>query len=246
MSFGSTVYHFEVGKFGSFDYHQWNHPGEGKKNFEEATVSYYERFLKYGPIAIDIGAHSGDTTLPIAAAGFKTTVAFEPNPYAFEILNSNANDNQGLNIIPVCAAVMEMPGHYTFIYGGLCNGGYRPNDPSYHFTHGGEPLTVEGRNLLQTLADLDIPIEEIGFIKIDTEGYDKEILKGLLTIKDRLNAAIQIEVFENLTEQGIQDLERVIRELGYKMYRCEDLSPVVSCKFDGRWPNASTDLILLR
>jgi len=247
VNFDSTVNHFDIPPYGSLDYHQWNHPCEAKKHFDKLMVDYYARFVKYGPYAIDVGAHTGDTTLPIALAGFKATIALEPNPHVFEILRRNAAENLHLNILPVCAAAMEIPGSYEFHYGSeFCNGGYKDTDDDFRFP-GGRPIQVVGINLLEFLETQMVAIEDVGFIKVDTEGHDRHVLETLMPVKDRLRAAIQVEIFINLNEAGIKKLEETIDKLGYKMYTV-DLVPVESCAKSGLWPCAkwSNDLILLR
>jgi FkbM family methyltransferase len=51
-------------------------------------VDFYQRFLTKGAVAIDIGAHTGDTTVPMALAAGNTglVLAFEPNQYVYKIL----------------------------------------------------------------------------------------------------------------------------------------------------------------
>src|SRR5258708_7500943 len=68
---------------GAVRFAHWLHPGETRKTVTQESVNALRTFLRAGDAAIDIGAHTGDSTLPMAlAAGRAGTVfALEPNPY---------------------------------------------------------------------------------------------------------------------------------------------------------------------
>src|SRR3989442_15198507 len=94
----------------------------------QAAVDQLRRFLRPGDVAIDIGAHTGDTTLPIALAVGATgrVLGLEPNPYVFPVLERNASLNPATtSILPLNFAAMRTDGFYEFQYGeeGYCNGG---------------------------------------------------------------------------------------------------------------------------
>lgn len=212
---------FDLGRYGKIIYNQWGHPGEGKKNFSEATVDFWRRFYFPGAIAIDIGAHTGDTTLPIAAAGFEHTIAFEPNSVVFEILEENKRDNQHLSIECHQWAVMAKDGAYDFGYGdeGYCNGGFagvmQSGDKVEKIPGRTYPLRVFGINLVDFLERRDVPLDKIGLIKIDAEGYDKEILRTLKAITDFKKVGFLIEVFRGLSCDAAQDLDMIVKMLDY-------------------------------
>ena len=68
-----------------------------------------EIFDRLGPkdIAIDCGANVGDVTALMAKNG-AAVYAFEPNPYAFEVLNERFKDNPNVHCIN--KGVMDKPG----------------------------------------------------------------------------------------------------------------------------------------
>ena len=60
---------------------QWNHSNEVDKQYLTDWVDMLEVLLETGCNIVDIGAHGGDTTLPLAvAARGGTVVAFEMGP----------------------------------------------------------------------------------------------------------------------------------------------------------------------
>jgi len=50
---------------GEIFYTQWLHPKKAQKQIREEDVDELKTFLAPRDVAIDIGAHTGDSTLPI-------------------------------------------------------------------------------------------------------------------------------------------------------------------------------------
>src|SRR5262245_57752598 len=98
---GLKEYSFDIDTFnleteGEVSFARWRHPRERKKEIPQSAVNALRMFVKPGDSAIDIGAHSGDTTLPMALAVGKTGAVFalEPNPHIFKVLLANAGLNR--------------------------------------------------------------------------------------------------------------------------------------------------------
>src|SRR6185295_7687850 len=103
------------------------------------SIGALHGFLQPGDIAIDIGAHTGDSTLPMAlAVGPAGTVfALGPNPYVFKVLEKNAGLNpSATHIVPLMFAAMPEDGEFEFEYSdeGYCNGGFHQGISRW--THG--------------------------------------------------------------------------------------------------------------
>ena len=99
---------FNINQKGLVKYPQWKHPRESKKIINEDLVKGYATYINKGDFCIDIGAHTGDTSLPMAlVAGVKGCVlALEPNPYVYTVLEKTARANsQVANIKTIMAAV---------------------------------------------------------------------------------------------------------------------------------------------
>src|SRR6185295_1168111 len=117
----------------------------------QASLEALRSFLRAGDVAIDIGAHTGDSTIPIAlAVGPRGSVlALEPNPYVFKVLAVNAGLNPAsTHIVPLMFAAMPEDGEFEFEYSdsGYCNGGFHQGISRW--THGHfSKLRVAGRNL---------------------------------------------------------------------------------------------------
>ena len=127
--YGFEVKKFQIKPFGEIEYAQWLHPFEKPKTITESNILFYKTLSKNDDMIIDIGAHTGDTTVPMALAVGKggIVLGIEPNKYVYKILEKNAQLNKKwTNIIPLCFAATSEDGEYTFNYSdaSFCNGGF--------------------------------------------------------------------------------------------------------------------------
>src|SRR5688572_22012765 len=83
--YGHEVKTFDLTEDGEVQLAQWLHPKERLKTIRQENITLLRRYIREGDLVIDIGAHSGDTTIPLALAAGPTgtTLALEPNPYVF-------------------------------------------------------------------------------------------------------------------------------------------------------------------
>ena len=160
-------------------------------------VARLTRFGVKGGVSIDIGAHMGDTSIPMALVSDRV-IAFEPNPMVYPYTEALADINPALNIDPWNVGVSDAKGELKFEYGGMCNGGV-----AGFGTGGGTTVTLHVVELEPFLAEHYPPsiIPQIGFIKMDTEGYDAVILKSLAPLIKQICTAskcpiIQVEWFD--------------------------------------------------
>lgn len=219
--------------YGQFIYAEWNHPYERTRDWAKDSLYLIktERWGEYilpGTIAIDIGAHTGDTALPMALLTGSTgmVLAFEPNPHVYKVLEVNQSLNKDeMNIEIFDAAIMANEGIYDFTYGDseCCNGGY---DDLLEWNATNPDVTVipvKGVNLVTFLQsrfgqEYDKLLNRLSFIKIDCEGYDKEVIKTLKSIIDVAKPTLFVEWFINFDQDQTDDLFQSIHNLGYSCY----------------------------
>jgi FkbM family methyltransferase len=200
QTFGFVIEVHDLPREGRVEVARWLHPGASRAAPSQAAVDQLRRFLRPGDVAIDIGAHTGDTTLPIALAVGPSgrVLALEPNRYVFPVLERNACLNPDkTNILPLMFAAMRADGVYEFQFGdpGYCNGGF--HEAMSKWLHGSAfKLRVEGKNLADYLArehpDL---IPRLRFIKVDAEGFDLVILETLEDLIRGRRPYLQVEMF---------------------------------------------------
>ena len=225
--YGYEIIQFNLPTDGPVYYAQWLHPKDARKEVQQADVDLVREFVARGDAAIDIGAYTGDSTLPIAlAAGTEGQVlALEPNPYVYKILVKNVELNASkVNIEPLRFAAAREDGPVEFEYSdpGFCNGGRHEGVSPWVHGHAFK-LTIEGRNL-DTYLRRKRPglLDRLRYIKIDAEGYDLEILKSIRGILADVRPYIKTEVYKYATVAQRLELARLFRDLGYRLYRVID------------------------
>jgi FkbM family methyltransferase len=141
------------------------------------SFKQWKKLIRPGSVAIDIGAQQGDTMIQMAPfAGL--TIAMEPHPRIFVATQTNADINPQFNIHPYNVAASATGKDYSerWCYG--CNGGADDRAGSECF----DAKIVNVPSFLKERYSNEV-LSNVGFIKIDTEGFDDRIL---LTLKPLL------------------------------------------------------------
>lgn len=231
-------YPFEISSFrlpkdGETYFALWQHPSARRRDrsgggfkLTQPMVDTLRAFLNPGDVAIDIGAHTGDSSIPIAlAVGVKGAVfALEPNLYAYKVLLANSALNRTkTNIFPLNIAATPEDGSFEFEYSdpGFCNGGFHSGIDSWKHAHFFK-LKVTGRNLPSFLAS-NFPEEakRVRYIKIDTEGFDRAVASSLRKVLIQQKPYLKTEMYKHTPESERRGYYRDLRELGYTLYKVE-------------------------
>lgn len=190
----------------------WKHPlNREAEGWLDRELDGFRPYLKRGDVAIDVGAYTGDTTLPMAMLGAEVW-AYEPNPATFEVLRQNQLLNPHLSIETICAGLSSSDGLEVHAYSDAdqCNGGSEAETksilvPGYHTSH----VHVINANIPLLLN------ERLSFIKIDAEGSDLRILKAMLPglrMRQRL-PVIQFELFPGSPRADREELLALLDDL---------------------------------
>ncbi len=210
----------------SVTYARWKHPNETPKSVDPAFVEAYREILSEGDFCIDIGAHTGDSTLPLGlAVGVNGLVlALEPNPYVYHVLERNVRANRGrMTIETILAAASDHEDFLEFEYSdsGFCNGGRHENIPL--LTHGHafklEVFCVDLASELRSTYGEYLP--RLKFIKTDTEGYDLHVVRGLLPIIREFKPILKVEVFKKTSIEYRRELLNLFAEIDYDVFVIE-------------------------
>ncbi|MEO6288826.1 MAG: FkbM family methyltransferase [Ginsengibacter sp.] len=239
---------FELKTEGRIDFANWDNPLAPHRIVSQEMVDFFKKFIKTGDLVIDIGANIGDTTVPMAlAAGISgITLGFDPNPYVYKILEKNASLNKHKqNIIPLLYAISEKDEDFYYISSeaSFANGGISPTINSMHgkFVYPGK---IKGVNLLAYLEkNYSEKLKNFSFIKIDTEGYDKEIIKSIPDLIKKYKPTIVAESFGKSTPEEKIELYNVIEKHGYELFYFEDFDvnaeiiKLENCEDITKWKN---------
>ena len=221
--------HEQVVEGKSVRYAQWLHPRAYNGAVLPSEVKRLKGFLREGDVAIDIGAHMGDSTLPMALAVGKTgtVIAFEANSYVFETLSTNANLNPGIaKIHAYNLAVTEENRIYEFSYNdpGFMNGGAVERTRGFRRGDAFRQM-VKGVRLTDFLSE-NFPelVARIKYIKIDTEGSDLYVLKSISSLLKQVCPVIQTEVMRRTPADYRYAMYDFLVEHGYEVSHHDNAS----------------------
>ena len=183
-------------------------------------------------VAIDIGTHAGEFLVRYKAACNSIGITnghyygFEPNHASFSFINEliGANDwGTSCNVLPVALAdSTELKTFYASRYADPCASIH----PEINQGTSGFNSIVPTFAADEILGQLDI--ENIAIIKIDAEGAELDILKGLKNTIEKYRPCIHCELAniphqDDPTHQYVLDNNRMVIEvmmnLGYQTYK---------------------------
>lgn len=227
QEYGFEIRDFHIDNIGDIQYAQWLHPFEKPKELTYDHVLFYKKLCKEGDMIVDIGAHTGDTTVPMALAVGKEglVLGIEPNKYVYKVLEKNAELNkEKTNIKALCFGATSEDGTFTFNYSdaSFCNGGFLSQIENSAHKHNYE-LEVQGKNLQNYLKENHSSyLDKCSLVKIDAEGYDKEILKTIPEILNNYRPALMVECYKKLIQSERDELFDVLDEYGYDLFHLDD------------------------
>lgn len=224
QTYGHEVRTFDLPTDGRVQLACWQHPRESPKTVDQAEVDALRRFLKPGDVAVDIGAHTGDTAVPLAVAVGRAgaVLAFEPNPYVFEVLKANAALNPDrAPIHTYCTALGTERGRMTFEYSdaGFCNGGRHEGISVWKHGHAFSlevDAVVFAPFVEERHPDL---LARVRYVKLDTEGYDRFVLESMREFLAKQRPYVRSEVYGKLSREQRVAQVRVLTGLGYRLSR---------------------------
>jgi len=139
---------------------------------------FYSQFIKPGSLCFDVGANLGNRTSIFKELG-ADVVAIEPQTFCCNHLNKIFTNNKNIIIIPKALGEKEGTGQIS-----ICEEANVISTMSEKWMKEGRFSKNYHWNTFQKveITTLDKLIEEFGlpvFCKIDVEGFEKNVLKGL-------------------------------------------------------------------
>ena len=219
---------YDLPKDGQIEFANWSNPLVEQIEISQSYVDFFRKYIKEGDLVIDIGANIGDTTVPMAIAAGKNgiTLGFDPNHYIFKILDKNASLNkQKTNIIPYLNAITVQAAEFYYLSSeaSFSNGYISPIiEKSRHgkFVFNQKIKGIVLSELLEK--EYKHMLDRLSFVKIDTEGYDKEILKSISDIVKKYKPTLIVESYPLNTDEEKMELYEILREYGYKVFQFDD------------------------
>jgi FkbM family methyltransferase len=173
-------------------------------NYEKPVVSYLRSKVQPGDVCIDVGAHVGFYVLQFAAwtAPSGHVVAFEPNPTARAVLESNLALNHMTSRVTVeRTAVGEKAGIAELFHSTDTSGLSRLAAPN--------PEGAAGHSIQVPVTTLDAYCEahaiRPSWLLVDVEGAELSVLKGAAALIRNTPINVVVEMHPSLWDDQSRD-----------------------------------------
>ncbi|HUR51005.1 MAG TPA: FkbM family methyltransferase [Mycobacteriales bacterium] len=188
------------------------------EEFERIVRRVYEAVLQPGDAAVDVGAHVGKHTLPLAlACGAEGSVlAVEPIPWAYDQLVRRvrgAGFERSVRTVSGCCGEAQRELTFSVV----------PGHPGWSsLAPRAGVVEVEEITVQQTTLDdecLDGP--RVRFVKVDVEGAEVLVLQGAQALLERDRPVVHVEVVPEALEAfgaSPAELGAALRSHGYLLF----------------------------
>jgi len=183
--------------------------------YEPETTSFIEKNLKNGDFFVDVGASIGWFTLIASRiVGKGGVIAVEPNPVEAALLRKNVEYNACTNVEVIeRAAGNTRERRILYVVSDMHTGGSLEDpridprrDPSAHLLDSEDHTVYE---YPVEVIPLDAVVSRASMIKIDVEGAEFEVVKGMSQVLRQYRPIV-------ILEHPSPKTRRLIGSLGYK------------------------------
>jgi FkbM family methyltransferase len=169
---------------------------------------YFQTHSNKNKVALDIGANIGTHTIYLSDY-FGKVHAFEPQTSVYKLLDSNIKLNKCTNIH---AHNFGLGSSNTFAHMEK----YDLTKPNNQGAIGIDKTGLSGGEKIQVRVLDELGITNIGFIKIDVEGYELDVLKGGINTIKRSKPVIIIEL-NHKTKDTRDEIVKILKSLDYTL-----------------------------
>ena len=193
------------------------------KNDYESELSYIDKFSDTSKFAIDVGVYRGVYSYKLSKL-FSHVYSFEPNPLISSYLAKNLP--KIINNVTIMNYALsdsngdvdlKVPKRSKSIFKQNVEEIYRLGLATIHESNKMENFE-KFKVKKKKLDDLDINKKKIGFIKIDVEGHEKEVIIGAEKLIAESKPTMLIEIENRHTQKPVIETVNYIRNLGFNCY----------------------------
>lgn len=185
--------------------------------FEIDSLELVSKYLRKEATAIDVGANVGIwySFLVQQTLARGRCIAFEPNPSCAAILRAIKFDAGAGMVREVALGATRGSGILWL----------NSDDKTSVFSSFSELTETSGLKVCVSTLDEEVrsmSIEDVGFLKIDVEGFEIEVLTGAAKVIELFRPDIVLEFnLKSLAfrESSAKPLEKLIRSYGYSIFR---------------------------
>jgi len=196
-----------------------------KKNYEK-ELSIISKFKDKNKSAVDVGVYKGVYSYKLAKE-FKHVYAYEPNPLIYPYLKKNLNkiisnltiknfalsNNSGV-------ADLKIPIRTNSFFKNNVEELYKLGCATIHDKNDLKNYKI--KRVKKICLDQDLNNINLGFIKIDVEGHEQEVLEGAKNLIMTSKPILLIEIEERHNKKPVIETVNYIKKIGYSPFFCKD------------------------
>ena len=196
-----------------------------KKNYEK-ELSMINKFSDKSKSAVDVGVYRGVYSYKLSKK-FKHVYAYEPNPLIFPYLEKNLkkiisnltiknyalSNNSGI-------ADLRIPTRSNSFFKNNIEELYRLGCATIHNKNDFENYRI--KKVKKMCLDQDLNNINLGFIKIDVEGHEREVIEGAQKLIRSSKPILLIEIEERHNKKPIIETINFINRIGYSPFFCKN------------------------
>lgn len=192
-------------------------------SFDKESINQSKKNIKPTDIILDIGANMGSYALPLSKSlnGQGKIYAFEPSEHIFKKLQKNIDNNPHLKskIVPIQAFIqdfsMETPKEVYASWN-------MEKTIERHKNHQGV-ITSTSKAISMSIDQFveKEQLKQLDFIKIDVDGYEKQVLWGAQKTLENWKPKIFLELCPYILEEhhtSVEELLTFLQNFGYEFH----------------------------
>ena len=196
------------------------------KNIYEKELEIINKFSDKNKSAVDVGVYRGIYSYKLSKE-FKHVYAYEPNPLIFPFLEKNLKKiisnltikNYALSN-ETGVADLKIPMRSKSFFKNNIEELYKLGCATIHNKNNFE--NYEKINVKKIKLDQDLNDINLGFIKIDVEGHEKEVIEGAKNLIKTFKPILLVEIEKKHNKKPVIETVKFIQEFGYSPFYCKN------------------------
>lgn len=176
-------------------------------------ITFHRRTHRPGTI-LDVGAHDGLLTLPLAHLPGARVLAFEPLPPAFARLAAACAGLANVTLRP--EALGAATGALTLSVPVL-DGVAQEQWASLAKDYGAFGSVTTETHAVRVITVDSLGLDDLAHMKVDAEGFEEEVLQGARATLTRCRPVLSLEVEERHRAGATRDVPALLAALGYEV-----------------------------
>jgi len=194
------------------------------KNNYENELTILDKIINKNLDSVDVGVYRGVYSYRLSQIT-KHVHAFEPNPLIYPYLEKNLTKiikNISLYNIAVSenkgVANLRIPNRFNTLNKNNYEEMYKLGASTIHKKNELNNDTYISKEVEKNKLDNLLENKKIGFIKIDVEGHEKNVIIGASKIIKKNKPVLLVEIEEKHTQDKVINIINFINTFGYKSY----------------------------